>query len=467
MNEGPGTKSRRLSSWKEIAAYLGRDVRTAIRWEKERALPVHREASGPGRPTVYALVEELDRWMMGHRDQAPIESPAESTGPPETPRPPRRLLRALVYFGLAALVSLGGVFLVRDLIERAADRHVQFTRSDFPAAGPMSVGVADFDGDGNPDVVFTNAATNTIDILFGDGTGEFKRRVSIPSSTEPERVAIADFNGDSIPDLAITHRNSHDVSAMLGDGHGAFRETFRWPTKGRSRWVTAADLNGDGKPDLVVACSAAQKVLVLLGRGDGRFDGAQEYEANGEPAAVLVGDFNGDGFQDVVTADYQVAGGTTVSAFAGKGDGTLNPSKWFRTGFGPLAATAADYNGDGRLDIATADFHDGMSVLLGNKEGFAAPRTYFAMSGPGFVASGDFDGDGKLDIILVAEHSNDAHIFYGDGRGGFGHVQTFTTGGYPDSIAVGDFNKDGRLDFVVGAVYGNLVSVYLNKGSAP
>jgi len=466
VNGIQGTKSGRLDSWKEIAAYLGRDVRTAIRWEKERGLPVHRETSGPGRPTVFALVEELDRWMMGHRGESQVESAAESADPAKAPVRPRRVLRAVLYFGLALLVSVGGVFLVRDLIERASDRHLQFARSDFPAAGPMSVGVADFDRDGNLDIVFTNAATNTIDVLFGDGRGEFKRRVSMSSAREPERLAIADMNGDSIPDLAITHRNSHDVSVMLGDGQGGFRESFRWPTKGRSRWVTATDINGDKNPDLVVACSAAQKVLVLLGRGDGTFERGQEYEANGEPSAALVGDFNHDGIPDVMTADYQVAGGTTVSLFAGNGDGSLKPRKWFRTGFGPLAATAADYNGDGFLDVATADFHDGMSVLLATDKGFAPPRTHTVASAPGFVASGDFDGDGKLDIVLVAEHSNDAQIFYGDGLGGF-RVQKFDTGGYPDSVAVGDFNKDGRLDFVVGAVYGNMVSVYLNKGPQP
>src|SRR3954462_10475936 len=82
VNAAPGTKTRRLDSWKEIAAYLGRDVRTVIRWEKERGLPVHRDSSGPGRPTVYAEIEELDRWLMGHTDGL---TSAGSTAAPHSP----------------------------------------------------------------------------------------------------------------------------------------------------------------------------------------------------------------------------------------------------------------------------------------------------------------------------------------------------------------------------------------------
>jgi hypothetical protein len=84
-------------------------------------------------------------------------------------------------------------------------------------------------------------------------------------------------------------------------------------------------------------------------------------------------------------------------------------------------------------------------------------------SAPGFIAAADFDSDGHLDLLLVAEHSNEAHLYYGDGRGDFPTSQTFTTAAYPDSIAVADLDHDGRLDFVVGAIYGNTLSVYLNR----
>jgi hypothetical protein len=462
VNEYPGTRTRRLDSWKEIAAYLGRDVRTVIRWEKERGLPVQRDTSGTGRPTVFADVETLERWLMGH-----AEGMTRPDGQPDLPGSATRSTAAfrkyVLPLTLAIIMVLLALFVGRYLLGIATQRHLQFTRTDFPAGGPMSVGVADFDRDGNLDIVFTNSATNTVDIIFGDGHGAFGRRISIPSPQEPERLAIADFNHDGIPDLAITHRTSKDITIFLGDPHGNFHESFRWDARGRSRWVTAVDLNGDHNIDLVVACSAAHKLAVLLGRGDGTFDNIREYDTDGEPSAALVADFDHDNIPDIITADYQVAGGKTVSLYAGTGDGAFRPRQAFPTGFGPLAATFADFNHDGLLDIATADFHDGLSILLATKNGFAAPRSMKVQSAPGFVTAADFDGDGDLDLLLVAEHSNQAHLFYGNGRGDFPTSQVFPTAAYPDSIAVADLDHDGRLDFVVGAVYGNAVSVYLNR----
>lgn len=460
MHVYPGTKSARLESWKDIAVYLGRDVRTVIRWEKDRGLPVHRDTSAPGRPTVYADPEELDRWLMGH----PAEVEPRAVGRDSVNSSTTRLRLYLLWLVGTAFVVTALVF--GSLVSRnAAQRHLQFARVDFPADGPMGVDVADFDRDGNADIAFTNSASDTVDIIFGDGKGAFPRRISLSNPKQPERLAIADFNGDGNPDLAVTHRGSHDVVVSLGDGHGGFHESFRWGSDGRSRWVSAADLNHDGVIDLVVAGSGAKKVFVLLGRGDGTFDRIRQYDTDGEPSAVLVADFTHDGVPDILSADYQFSGGKTVSLYAGNGDGTFKERRPYRTGNGPLGAATADFNHDGLLDVVTADFHDGLSVLLATANGFSPPKSRKAQSAPGFVTTGDFDLDGNMDILLVAEHSQEAHLYYGNGRGDFSAPQTFGTGSYPDAIAVADFDKDGRPDFVVGATYGNLVSVYLNRNS--
>ena len=459
MNVYPGTKSRRIDSWKDIAAYLGRDVRTVIRWEKDRGLPVHRDNSAPGRPTVYADAEELDRWLMGHSAEAE-DLPNPVSDLPTAP--PGRSWRRLSW--VMAACCIVAALLVGALLSGAkAGRHLRFVRSDFPAYGPMSVGVADFDHDGNVDIAFTNSAADTVDILFGDGHGGFPRRASISNPAQPERLAIADFNKDGNPDLAVTHRGSRDLIVLLGDGRGAFRESFHWDTSGRSRWVTAADLNADGILDLVVACSLAQKVAVLLGRGDGTFDRVREYGTDGEPSAAVVGDFTNDKIPDIVVTDYQVSGGKTISLYAGHGDGTFEERRPFPTGPGPLAPAVADFNHDGLADVVTADFRSGFSMLLSNGGGFSPPLSVRVDSAPGFVAPADFDLDGHMDVLLVAEHSNDAHLFYGNGRGGFPSKQVFSTAAYPDSIAIADFDKDGRPDFALGATYGNLISVYLNR----
>lgn len=341
--------------------------------------------------------------------------------------------------------------------------NLRFTRIDFTAGNPMSVAVADVDQDGNTDVVFTNASRDTVDILFGDGHGRFLRRTSIPAAREPERLAIADFNGDGFQDIAVTYHSSHDVGVLLGDGAGSFRESFRMPAGGRSRWITTADINRDGIPDLVIACSDAKKVMTALGRGDGTFDRLHEYETDGEASSVLVTDVTHDGIADLVTADYRIGGGQTISVYDGRGDGTFQDRQVYPAGHGPLAIAIADINKDGIPDVVSADFWDTISVLLGNKSGFASPETIKKGKANGFVTTADMDGDGNVDMVVVSEHSNEAHIFYGDGNGDFPSSQVFATSRYPDSVAVADFDHDGRPDFVVGSIFGDQVSVFLNR----
>jgi len=458
-----GVQSRRLESWKEIAAFLGRDVRTVIRWEKERGLPVHRDTSGPGRPTVFAEAEELECWLLGHPEELTSGSVPDKPVPGEHILPKRsRFSRVLWGLGLLLFAAMVLVGLKVDLA-MDTQRHLEFTRIDFPAMYPMSVAVTDFDRDGNPDIVFTNASGDSIDILFGDGHGSFGRRISIPSPTEPERLTVVDFNGDGLPDIAVTYHSSHDVNVLLADRHGGFRESFRWAAGGRSRWITAADVNRDGIADLVIACSDVKKIAIGLGRGDGTFDRFREYETDGEASSVVVADFTRDNIPDLLTADYRLAGGRTVSLYRGAGDGSFLPPQQFRAGFGPLAIAVADLNRDGSLDIATSDYYDTITVMLAQKGGFNKSETIGSGKANGFIEAADFDGDGKVDLIVVGEHSNDVRILYGDGQGKFRSSQYWDTAGYPDSIAVADFDHDGRSDFVIGAVFGNQVSVYLNR----
>jgi prepilin-type processing-associated H-X9-DG protein len=227
--------------------------------------------------------------------------------------------------------------------------------------------------------------------------------------------------------------------------------------------VTVADLNQDGHPDLAVACSTAHKVGVLLGTGDGTFGHVETYDTDGEPSAVVVADFNLDGVSELAVSDYQIGGGKTVSLYQGNGDGTFRARTPFQTALGPLGLAVADLNRDGRPDIVTADFHDSVSVLLATEKGFEEFRKLQAGKANGFVATGDFDDDGFLDLVVTGEHSNSAHILFGDGRGRFEHSELVATGKYPDAIAVGDFNRDGKMDFAVANTLGSSISVFVNQ----
>ena len=213
--------------------------------------------------------------------------------------------------------------------------------------GALSVAVADVNGDGKPDLVVANqcadstCATNgTVAVLLGNGDGTFQTAVAYSSGGYiPVSVVVADVNGDGKPDLLVgnqcesnsTCANGGMVGVLLGKGDGTFQSSVSYGAGGFDRGTlvgeAVGDVNGDGKPDLVVAdcggwCeqqNADGSIGILLGNGDGTFQSAIVYDS-GAPAAesVAVMDVNGDGKPDVL-----VANSFTEYKNGGSGDGTV------------------------------------------------------------------------------------------------------------------------------------------------
>src|SRR2546421_6004093 len=206
-------------------------------------------------------------------------------------------------------------------------------------------------------------------------------------------------------------------------GHGAFPPARAIQNFGPGTYplaVAVADFNGDGRADVAVANIGANTVSVLLGNGDGTFQAPQSYPTWSDPESIAVGDFNGDGKLDMAVASDITA--SKVSVLLGNGDGTFQPAQFFPVaGDNSESVLTADFNGDGKLDLAVANAHsNNISVLLGNGDGtFQAARTFTVGRGPEFVAVGDFNGDGQLDLAAANFHSNTVSVLPGNGNGTF------------------------------------------------
>ena len=173
---------------------------------------------------------------------------------------------------------------------------------------------------------------------------------------------------------------------------------------GTGAWgVAVADLNGDGKMDIVVPNSIdVGTVSILLGNGDGTLKAHVDYPSGGRgPLWVGVGDLNGDGSLDLVVSNFNRYGSSsTVSVLLGKGDGTFSVGGSYTTGPDPHEGVLADFNGDGKLDLAlTIQDSRNIWVFLGNGDGTFQPYVSFATPfGPTNLIAGDFNDDGKLDL---------------------------------------------------------------------
>jgi len=327
--------------------------------------------------------------------------------------------------------------------------------------------VADLNGDGKMDSIEALVYTDTIAVSLGNGDGTFQGEVVYSTAAGPNNVIVGDFNGDGKIDVAALC-NTSVVSVLLGKGDGTLQPHIDSAIDpGNINFgIAAGDFNGDGKLDLVVGyqTATANSISVLLGHGDGTFAAPVDYSAGSEPGAVAVGDFNHDGKLDIVAANFGNFAGNSVSILLGNGDGTFQLQKQYDTSNGPVSVVVADFNGDGRLDLAvacacgnsaTCGRPGDISILLGNGNGtFQKHADYRAHGFPYTLIADDFDGDGVTDLAATNLDTFDVSILPGLGNGRFGQTVNFETLAPPVGLAAGDFNNNGKLDIVVGTNVG-------------
>ena len=261
----------------------------------------------------------------------------------------------------------------------------------------------DFNGDGKIDLITGQTESKDLSVLLGNGDGTFQKAVSYPAGGAVGGIVAADFNGDGKLDLAVSNQSPGSLSILLGHGDGTFGAASTQSLGMALVGITAADFNGDGKLDLAIADNNST-VWLLLGAGDGTFGTPQSIALTGTLVGIASGDFNGDKHADLAVANLNAA---SVYVLLGKGDGTFQPATSLAAGRGAFAVTLGDFNSDGKLDIAVANnfevpLQNDVSLLLGNGDGtFAAAIPLGAGNNAVGVVAADFTGNGKLDLAVA------------------------------------------------------------------
>ncbi len=279
----------------------------------------------------------------------------------------------------------------------------------------------------------------------------------VPAGSVPASIAVGDFNGDGRPDLAAANQFSLDVTILLGDGAGNFAPAATSPEAAglRPTAVVIGDFNGDLKPDLAVSNSNSNDVTILLGVGNGDFSAAASSPETAvlDPASIAVADFDGNGKQDLAVANKT----NSVAILLGDGSGDFSAAAGSpeAAGAGPESIAAGDFDGNGKQDLAVANISsNNVTILLGDGSGNfnpAATSPEAAGVGPRSVVVGDFDGNARADLAVANGYTNDVTILLGDGSGNFNPAATSpaAAGNIPSSLATGDFDADGRQDLAV------------------
>ncbi len=357
------------------------------------------------------------------------------------------------------------------------------TNSPLQVEEALGLAVGDFNEDGKPDLAV--AGNVRMYIYLGNGDGTFAPTaaspVSVPSPPYDDfaspylgPIAVGDFSHSGHQGLAVGEFNNEAAVILLGNGSGSFAPSSASFANAFALPINAlgtADFNADGNLDLAIVNGVGYQSFVALGYGNGAFNTAGAFYSGGFSAAAAVGDFNADGKLDTALASGGTAalGGSGVTVSLGNGDGTFTLASGSPISLGTnlSAIVTADFNGDGKLDLAVTDSGGNAVLILPGKgdRTFGVPTTIPVGKGPDALVAGDFNNDGKLDLAVANDGDGTITLLQGNGDGTFTQASgsPYAVGQYPFQITAADFNGDGKLDLAVLNLTDGTVSILLQQ----
>jgi len=350
-----------------------------------------------------------------------------------------------------------------------------FTLSDSIAVGDgPNITAADLDNDDDIDLVASDYFTDQIYIIINNGSGVFTVADSFSSGGQSSHLlCAADLDNDGDFDLAVPNSVSNDLSVFFNNGDATFTlPPTTYPVGSFPIAAISGDLDNDADSDLIVTVSDQRRILVLLNDGSGAFLNGANYSINGIPYAPSLADYNGDGCLDLSVPNVY----SDVYVLTGNCDGTFNSNAGFE-GCAPHANASGDFDRDGDIDMASVNNEcNSVSIYLNNGDGTFMPQVTFTTgTGPNGITTNDFNDDGYVDLAIAdfdndTKPGNSVSVFINNLYGNIYAINTKTDKKYietsGDSLKITtNFRNDYDHEFTSKAIYFNSDSSFSDSVS--
>ncbi|MEC8252806.1 MAG: VCBS repeat-containing protein, partial [Planctomycetota bacterium] len=322
---------------------------------------------------------------------------------------------------------------------------------------------ADFDGDGDVEVVTGSTDDTNIAIMGGDGRLDLE--FTFDTGFDVYQLEAADLDGDGLEDLVVGVAGGVKLLRNTSTpGDYSFDVLSNLPvTIGSGSYpfgIDVVDYNADQNLDLVV-CDYLGGGLHLIPGTSSPFEFGNETIVNvgGGPVEVVAADFTGDGLQDFAVSRTNQS---DIAILENDGNGAFVETLAVPVGVNPNYLVTSDFNSDGRADLVVSNAASGtVSVLFGGSSGFTG-ADYPAGSAPTALLAEDLTGDGRDDILVASLQSGDFRVLVGDGNGGFPLLPSFPgTLGASDAV-LQDMTGDGLPELLISSLVTDRVSLVRN-----
>jgi hypothetical protein len=343
---------------------------------------------------------------------------------------------------------------------------------------PNCVTAADVNSDGRLDLISANYTDNTLTILTNNGGG-FGSNATLNVGKNPTSVVAADIRGIGKVDLICANYGAgggKTLTIFTNDGNGIFGSNATLNAGLGPYFVTVGDLKGIGKLDLICANAGTNgngtTLTIFTNNGSGVLVSNVALTVGSDPISIAVADVNGDGKMDLISANNL---GNSLTVLTNRGNARFGVNATISVS-APVSVTATDVSGDGKPDLIYVSFPSSLVVLTNNGNGGFVSEVTLPTSGgvsfPLWATATDLNGDGRPDLIC-ANTTNTIYgigglvIFTNNSSYRFGSNAMINVGSFPVCVVAADVNADGRPDLISANAYANTVTVLKNTNIFP